>query len=398
MKSCIYFIQRGFARVVKIIQKKNKLCYLQNLIGAKDVEYFAVHAGYCSFVSPLHIYSKKKEDNIAVELPELYIAKINDCFVVGRSQCIIKNNQLYHEMLSKAETSTNYYIADPCLLQLYRKVVKIINRYVVQTNFTTKAPHIEKAISFLSPYSNNYYHFIYEVLSKFYLIKDVKFDNSTKFLFDDVILQYPTMVQLLQAFIDKSKIVWVRQLDRVNINCLYVLSSPNTIPSCFHNIFNCKYEDMTFDIYSLNYLRDIIFSYFHISDQIHRVGRYFLSRKENPHRQYNENEIIEVAKLHHFSIVEPEKFTIKEQIELFHNATDILAASGAALTNILFCRPGTNIFCIVSNNFKLPIFSTIATMLDLNMVYVIGESNNKEDIQSGFRIDPVIINNLLEKY
>jgi capsular polysaccharide biosynthesis protein len=47
-----------------------------------------------------------------------------------------------------------------------------------------------------------------------------------------------------------------------------------------------------------------------------------------------------------FMTVNPANYSFAEQVELFANADEVVGVMGAALTNTVFCRPGTKIVCL----------------------------------------------------
>jgi hypothetical protein len=66
-----------------------------------------------------------------------------------------------------------------------------------------------------------------------------------------------------------------------------------------------------------------------------------------------------------FKMVTLEHLTFKEQVSHFYNADIIIAAHGAGLSNMFFCRPQTKIIEVFCNK-KWYFFPIISTMLDLD--------------------------------
>jgi capsular polysaccharide biosynthesis protein len=52
-----------------------------------------------------------------------------------------------------------------------------------------------------------------------------------------------------------------------------------------------------------------------------------------------------------FTIVRPEELSVRDQIALFHQADLIVAPAGAALANVLFCRPSAKVIELQPSNF-----------------------------------------------
>jgi hypothetical protein len=90
--------------------------------------------------------------------------------------------------------------------------------------------------------------------------------------------------------------------------------------------------------------------------KVHGLRGLPFSGKQNQHRRLylsraraavlriaNENEISEILRHRNFEIVEAENLSWREQANLFAGASVIVAPHGAALANIVFCKPGTRV-------------------------------------------------------
>ena len=101
----------------------------------------------------------------------------------------------------------------------------------------------------------------------------------------------------------------------------------------------------------------------------------YVSRNESSMRRIlNENDLLPGLKDMGFRIVSPGKLSLPDQIEAFRNARIILAAHGAGLTNILFCRPNTTLIEIFpEGGVHGSAFLRIASQLNFNYYYVVGQ-------------------------
>lgn len=61
-----------------------------------------------------------------------------------------------------------------------------------------------------------------------------------------------------------------------------------------------------------------------------------------------------------FKLVSPELLSVKDQIEIFSNATKIVGIHGGALTNIIWCKPGTQIIEIQNHPYRTRDFEILA--------------------------------------
>ena len=78
-------------------------------------------------------------------------------------------------------------------------------------------------------------------------------------------------------------------------------------------------------------------------------------------------------------IVDPIKLNFQEQVELFSQAELVIGATGAGMSNIIFCKPGTNVIALNAEHHKdNRVFSTIAAINNLNFNMVLGQSIYKK--------------------
>lgn len=96
--------------------------------------------------------------------------------------------------------------------------------------------------------------------------------------------------------------------------------------------------------------------------------------KRNNNRQItNEDEIIKIIQPLGFQIIELEKLHLREQIELFSKAKNIIAPHGAGLSHIVWSKPGTKLLEIFSPKYLGLCYWLIADSCELDYYYLIGE-------------------------
>ncbi len=81
-----------------------------------------------------------------------------------------------------------------------------------------------------------------------------------------------------------------------------------------------------------------------------------------------------------YVVVEPERLSFVQQVQVFQQARVIVGSSGAAMANIIFAAPGTRIVILIS---KFPdtsywYWQNIAVAAGNQVVYVLGESVNRQ--------------------
>ena len=70
----------------------------------------------------------------------------------------------------------------------------------------------------------------------------------------------------------------------------------------------------------------------------------YVTRQDSNYRKIiNEGDIISLLRKKGYKIINPQLYSIDEQIDIFSNAEKIIGPHGANLANIIFCKPGTEI-------------------------------------------------------
>jgi hypothetical protein len=78
----------------------------------------------------------------------------------------------------------------------------------------------------------------------------------------------------------------------------------------------------------------------------------------------NQDEVILFFEERGWTILEPEKFSVKEQIRIFSQAEAVCGLHGSALTNILWAPPGCRVLELCADNFILGSFEWLARCLN----------------------------------
>lgn len=87
----------------------------------------------------------------------------------------------------------------------------------------------------------------------------------------------------------------------------------------------------------------------------------YISRLNKEHRHLdNEAELVEALKGRGYFILNPEEFSIDEQIIIFQNTKIVVALLGAGLSNIVFCKPETIIYELIPSHHQNPCFLKIS--------------------------------------
>lgn len=248
------------------------------------------------------------------------------------------------------------------------------DKYSLRTLYFSKPEKISGFCSvFRSMFSyGNYYHTLIDHLPRLYLLDQPDYKDI-----DEIKLLIPgELTKVEKYFLDKI----------VPQNIKITLVDPNKIylidKLIFPSFLSCR---------DSGYLPKNYLSYF--SEKVcpqrprNKKNRIYISRKINERGGkrciLNEDELVEKLKDYGFQKYSLENMSIEEQIELFYDASHVIAPHGAGLTNIIFSK-GINVVEMFAAPGVLPYYYYLSKSLDHNYKYWCGKANNKD---ANFEVD-----------
>jgi len=95
---------------------------------------------------------------------------------------------------------------------------------------------------------------------------------------------------------------------------------------------------------NLNDSISILNFFLNINTDNEKKKKLFIRREDSVYRKLiNEADVISLLKKNGYTIINPQQYTINEQIELFADAQKIVAPMGSSLANLVFCKAGTEV-------------------------------------------------------
>jgi len=120
--------------------------------------------------------------------------------------------------------------------------------------------------------------------------------------------------------------------------------------------------------------------------------RIFMGRRKTAGRRIiNWQEISDILERNGFTAVELESLCFRDQMLIFHQAQAVVGIHGAGLTNLLFCKTGTKVLELVNPNWSHWMYWNLASSLHLDYHYLFGEvelfdKNTYNDTEANRRI------------
>ena len=130
------------------------------------------------------------------------------------------------------------------------------------------------------------------------------------------------------------------------------------------------------------------------------VGKkvFYISRSGGPRSILNEQEIVASLKSHDVTVVQTEKLTLQEQIDLFSEAGLIVGPHGAGIQNALWAPRGCRVLELVNPRYFSGIYWTLAESLHQPYGLVTGISASGNDpLQDGYTCDPYLIQQAMDR-
>ena len=250
--------------------------------------------------------------------------------------------------------------------------------------------HLKKGIFMGGNGGFNYYHWMIEILPKLqFLTKiDVAYPGFP-LLVSEGTYRVRSLREGLEVLAKDRPVVVLDRNKTYAVSELVYVSSPNNCPFNLRRGEKAKVSDFITRPSSIEYTRNCLTSA--LVKGIHRGGeRVFLARRKD-RRKYNQEEILRICADYGFKPVFMEEKSLSEQAELMSNAEIIAGPTGAAWTNLIFCRPGAKGLCwMAEESSGFSAFSNLAKAVGVDLRYVTywtGATSTEDLFMSDYHVD-----------
>ena len=216
---------------------------------------------------------------------------------------------------------------------------------------------------------NNYFHFIFDILPKIFLLEQKIPISLIDYFYVPEIKSWQKEIFLLLN-INEKKLIDSKKYQHIEGNLIIATSHPWYFKGDFQS------ETKNIPEWIIKYNRN---KFLPLAKKFDNNTKVFLDRSSSiyTHCQIeNNNEVIDFFKRKGFTIYNPEKLNVQEQIYLFNHASIIAGAHGAAFTNIIFCKPSTKIIEIIPKSHPSKKCERISKILNLNYYKISVKDNN----------------------
>lgn len=230
-----------------------------------------------------------------------------------------------------------------------------------------------KGIFFGGNGSNNYYHWMIEIVSKFMFLPSLpeKYSDFPLLLNIEVknVSQFNEMIDIIK---ENREIVWMNPEQSYCIEEMVYIDSINNIPFNVFGKHKLAISDIVINFDSIMYIRKIFLEKFSKASSWGKLTprKFFLYRR-NCRRSYNQDDVKSLLEGFGFVSLDMEELGFLQQVELFSNAEWVVGPTGAALTNLIF---GNNkLKCITWMSEEIGDFSgfsNLAALVGVDLGYI----------------------------
>jgi len=282
----------------------------------------------------------------SVELEQPYVYEIPDVKLVGPALAGFQGKELILE--------TSYFGR----IDLWERNFPYFETAVLMDYGDTE--EIDVAFSACTVWSNNYFHWILDILPKLEALDVYEKETGVK----PVILvgkNIPVFAEDLLNMVGAN----YKKINsyKYHVNKLVV---PTT-----------RRERGYIHPSAIKYLGGL-FEY----DKMTSKKIYISRRYADKRKVINENALCEVLLDDGYACITPEKYSMKEQIGIFRNAEWIIAPHGAGLANIAWCiNPDVRIMELVTPDYSNPCCWLVAACMNWNYGYHVGQPLPGENLK-----------------
>lgn len=245
--------------------------------------------------------------------PQQYSKLFDDVLITSTNHLFVKTRYLV------AGTVTNI---DSRVLTPFQQIYL----YIKCRFFTKNISHTVNGLWVHDSWSNNFYHWLCEVLPRMYALKEL----------------YPEFSPILP--IELKKYTFVHStLDMLGISCTWIDQS---ISNRFSRVAFLENKTMSPDAnptFQIN-LSNAILHALSIDQHLKPFRKVYISRAHARYRKIvNEQELIPLFLERGYEIVLPESLSFFEQVRLFSETRSLVSMHGAGHTNCMFMKQGARV-------------------------------------------------------
>ena len=316
---------------------------------------FKVFYGKINISKDLKTINFKKIEirNIKIDEKNFYLD--NNIYIIPEGRIFTDLNE--HVAIIK----DNFIIPEISFQQIKNELKNIEYNRVIQKGTNRLQKKINgKVFSLVQGGSgNNYFHFLFDILTKLKIYEE-------RFSLSDIDYFYVPGInswqkQILSLFkINEKKLIDSNKYRHIKAREIIAVDHP------WYKSGYIQKEIKKLPEWSIFFLRN---KFLDLRKKFQASKKIFIDRSDSLYKHcklINNQEVIEYLEKKGFKSYQTSKLDFCEQIYLFENAEIIISPHGAALTNIIFSKPGMRLFELIPKNHGSVKCERISSFLGFN--------------------------------
>lgn len=346
-------------------------------------------------VFPVSNQNYLKAPHDRYRFPEIYVAIINDAITYGGTNLILADGEVVcHDLYDFERDYTSEELHGRTLIDPKSRRV----RWMLHD----EAPEpIPVAATFVDACALNYAHWMTEVMPRVVLFcGDERFKGVPIVVNEG--LHQNIMESLLLVAGTEREIITLSTGRALAVGELYLTSVAGYVPFERRTTKLSGHSHGVFSPRAFERLRNHLNALGQEAEKEAWPEKIFLRRNSGTRKATNAAELEMLLVARGYVIVETEKLTFLQQIQLFKNAKEIVAPTGAALSNAIFCKPGTHVAILMAKheNMIYKYWFNMLAPLQIRVFYVLGNIVKNRDlgIHGDFFVNEADVMDLLEAF
>lgn len=249
------------------------------------------------------------------------------------------------------------------------------NRYAIcRVNPTER---LEEAIFLGGDGATNWYHFVIECMAKAYMSRFLPSEfRDWPLIVPEEVNRLGTFKEMLTALLPGRRLITAGHDAVTCVERLVVFDDAsvgpyNLYPGIWPILSDYGHHGALISAF-VNELRRL----FAPPDACRKLRRRLFIVRPGIRRNYNQAELIKIAARHGFEAVSPEKLSLREQANVYAEASHLIGASGAAFTNMLFSeRPIRGLSWLLPEYREFSSYSMLAHLLGHDLRFLIAPAD-----------------------
>ncbi len=324
--------------------------------------------------------------------PEIFVTTVSKASVYGGTNLVLLGDEVIHHNLYDFERD---YSSEELHGRTSIDPKSLRVRWLVHDK---EAEELDVAAAFVDACAPNYAHWLTEVLSRI-----VVFCNDERFVGVPLIVNdglHRNLMESLRLVTRGERRIVTLPIGRaIKVEKLYLTSNAGYVPFERRTNRLSGHSHGRFSPAALGMMRQVLTGAAAAFPSPKWPEKVYLRRNSGMRKVVNANEIEHALVARGFVVIEPEKLSFLQQVQLFSGVKAVVASTGAAVANIVFCPPETRISIFIARypDTSYWYWQNIAAASGNVVRYVLGEADaaSTQGIHSDFRVSVADVLNAL---